>query len=130
MENQQLAMFKNLCRGEMGLRRRIGKMQLGKVVCDFVQVGIRQVIHQMGHGLVVAPTFAKIDQLIEQIACGFACNARKVACVRGSSFFSMAHRTGFRALGNRVGHTARGDFGRFSRAGAQTQQKDKTRKMA
>ena len=109
--HQHLAALDCTCRRVHRLRSGIGQAQTGKVAGNFMQVCVRQVVHQMGHGGISAPPFAEVDQLVVQVAGWFTGNARKVARVGGAPFFAVAHRAGLGTLGDGVGHAADSCFG-------------------
>ena len=50
------------------LRRRIGQVQTGEVAGHLLQVVVGQVLDQVRHQRVVAPTVAKVEQLVVEVA--------------------------------------------------------------
>ena len=94
--------FVSLC--FRGLGWRVRQIQPGEVARDVAQVGVAQVVEQIAHAGVVAPTVAKVQQLVVQVIRRFAGDAREVAGVGGAAFLAMAQGAGHHALGQGVGH--------------------------
>lgn len=99
-------------------RGRQGREMAG----DLAQVGIGQVIHQVGHERILAPAFAEVEQLVVQVAGRLTANAREVAVVDRIAAridARVACGAGDQALGQRIGYGLRR---RMRRTGARQQQ--------
>ena len=102
--DQRLAARELLARRVDGLRRRVGQIQAGEMPGDVAQVGVGQVVEQIGHAGVLAPTVAEVGELVVQIVGRFARYAREIAAVGGAALFAVAQGAGHKALGQGVGH--------------------------
>ena len=87
-----------------GLRggRWIGDVQRCKVIGQGTQIGIVQGRQQALHQRVVAPPLLQVEQLVVQIACGLAGQARVVAVGARAALRAMAAGAGQAALGHGV----------------------------
>ena len=73
-----------------------------EVLRNFPQVGVGQWVHHLGHQAVVAAAVAEVEQLVVEVACGLAGDARVVAIGCGAALGAMAGGAGLHALGQCV----------------------------
>ena len=110
-QHQLLAARALLRRGARCRRRRIRRIERGKVAGDLGQVRVAQRRQQLRHQPVVTPAFAEVVQLVKQITSRLAGDPRVIAVGRSTPLFAVANGTGAHPLRDVVAEPGRGAGG-------------------
>ncbi len=82
--------------GVIGIR--IGRLKIGEVLADLVQILVGQKCDQVTHRRIGTAAVAECDELIEQIVGGLAGDAREVIVIEALTLHAMTRGAGAHAL--------------------------------